>query len=122
MLRDVTRWQAALSAARRTERDYQLIAEHAGDMIVRVRPDRTRAYVSPSAARVLGYQPEELRNLDFTAATHPEDRERVGVAYDRMVAEGGQTVCRFRLRHKTRGFIWVESTWTTQPAERGETV
>ena len=120
VLRDVTRWQAALSAARRTERDYQLIAEHAGDMIVRVRPDRTRAYVSPSAARVLGYQPEELRNLDFTAATHPEDRERVGVAYDRMVAEGGQTVCRFRLRHKTRGFIWVESTWTTQPAELPE--
>lgn len=118
VLRDVTRWQAAVAAARRNERDYQLLAEHAGDMIVRVRPDRTRAYVSPSAVAVLGYPPEELRNMDFTAATHPEDRERVAAAYDGIVRDGGQTTCRFRLRHKDRGFIWVESTWTTRPSDQ----
>jgi diguanylate cyclase (GGDEF)-like protein/PAS domain S-box-containing protein len=117
VLRDVSRWQKAVAAARRSERNYELLAAHAGDMIVRVRPDRTRAYVSPSAVGVLGYPPEELRNLDFTAATHPEDRERVALGYDRIVHTGGQTTCRFRLRHKTRGFIWVESTWTTQPPD-----
>ncbi len=117
VLRDVTRWQAALAEARRSERNYQLIAAHAGDMIVRVRPDRTRAYVSPSAFNVLGYTPEALRDLDFTAATHPEDRMRVAAAYDDFVRHGGQTTVRFRLHHETRGFIWVESTWTTQPPE-----
>ncbi|MGH7041388.1 MAG: putative bifunctional diguanylate cyclase/phosphodiesterase [Acetobacteraceae bacterium] len=118
VLRDVTRWQRAVAQAQRSERDYQLIAEHAGDMIVRVRPDRTRAYVSPSGEGVLGYPPEELRDIDFTTATHPDDRARVALAFDAFVRSGGQTTCRFRLRHKTRGFIWVESTWATQPTNQ----
>ena len=117
VLRDATRWQTMIAEARRSERNYQLIATHAGDMIVRVRPDRTRAYVSPSAFNVLGYIPEELRNLDFTAAAHPEDQAWVATAYNDFVRTGGQTTVRFRLRHKTRGFIWVEAIWTTQPPE-----
>jgi diguanylate cyclase (GGDEF)-like protein/PAS domain S-box-containing protein len=117
VLRDVSRWQAAVAQAQRNERNYELLAEYAGDMIVRMRPDRTRAYVSPSAEVVLGYPPEELCGLDFTAATHPEDRERVAHAYDDFVRAGGQLTCRFRLRHKMRGYIWVESTWTTQPSD-----
>ena len=111
-LRDVSRWQQAVAAARASERDYALIAEQAGDMIVRVRPDRTRAYVSPAANEVLGYSAAALYDMDFTQIVHPEDRARVGAAFTALVHHGGQTTCRFRMEHRTRGWIWVESRWT----------
>jgi len=113
-LRDVTRWQGAVAAARESERNHQVIAALAGDMIVRVRPDRTRAYVSPSAERVLGHTAAALNDIDFADLVHPEDRARVSAAFGALVQDGGQTTCRFRMHHRTRGYIDVESIWTTQ--------
>ena len=113
-LRDVTRWQGAVAAARESERNHQMIAALAGDMIVRVRPDRTRAYVSPSAERVLGHPAALLYDIDFIDLVHPEDRARVAAAYAALVQDGGQATCRFRMHHRTRGYIAVESIWTTQ--------
>ena len=117
-LRDVSAWQDAVTEARAHTQTYALIAAQAGDMIVRVRPDRTRAYVSPSAEAVLGYQAETLRDMDFAEITHPDDRDRVATAFDTLVRHGGQTTCRFRMLHRNRGWIWVESRWTAQEAEQ----
>ena len=116
-LRDVTRWQAAVAAARESEHNHQTIAALAGDMIVRVRPDRTRAYVSPSAERVLGHPVATLYDIDFVDLVHPEDRSRVSAAFGALVQDGGQTTCRFRMNHRTRGYIAVEAIWTTQAGD-----
>ena len=117
-LRDVSAWQDAVTEARAHAQTYALIAAQAGDMIVRVRPDRTRAYVSPSAEAVLGYRAETLRDMDFAEITHPDDRDRVATAFGTLVRHGGQTTCRFRMLHRDRGWISVESRWTAQEAEQ----
>jgi diguanylate cyclase (GGDEF)-like protein/PAS domain S-box-containing protein len=117
VLRDVTRWQAAVAEAKRTEERYHLLAEHAGDVIARVRPDRTRAYISPAAKAVLGYTPDELRGLDFLDIVHPDDRQRTADVFAACVRDNGQATLRCRLRHPARGTIWVEASWAAQPPE-----
>ena len=117
VLRDVTRWQSALALARRTEADFRMVSEHAGDMIVRTRADRVRVYVSPASATVLGYAPEELLGLDFSGFIHPDDRERTEAAYAAFIQRGGRTTCRYRLGHKDGHWVPVESTWVTRPAD-----
>ncbi len=117
VLRDVTRWQAAVALARRNEADFRLIADHAGDMIVRTRADRTRTYVSPAAVTVLGFTPEELLNRDFVRFVHPDDRGRIETAYQAFSRAGGRTTCRYRLAHKVGRWVPVESTWVTRPAD-----
>ena len=69
------------SALRESERRFRLIAEHAQDLIYRIRlhPDRQFEYVSPSATKITGYTPEEHYadpNLG-SKLVHPEDRPKL---------------------------------------------
>lgn len=94
---------------RESERRYQLIAEHASDIIVFSDLDTTRRYVSPAVTAILGYAPEDLigtRPADFV---HPDDM----AAFDRALenlSSGSQdralTVVRYR--HSDGHWLWIE--------------
>ncbi len=69
------------SALRESERRFRMIAEHAQDLIYRIRlhPDQQFEYVSPSATKITGYTPEEHYadpNLG-SKLVHPEDRAKL---------------------------------------------
>lgn len=69
------------SALRESERRFRLIAEHAQDLIYRIRlhPDRQFEYVSPSATKITGYTPEEHYadpELGYKLV-HPDDRAKL---------------------------------------------
>ncbi len=107
------REREAAASLRDSEARYRLLAEHAGDMIVLVRADRTRAYVSPSCRALLGYEPDELRGTDFARFVHPEDRARVEASYAAFCSAGGRTNSIYRLGHRDGSYRWIEATWVT---------
>jgi diguanylate cyclase (GGDEF)-like protein/PAS domain S-box-containing protein len=106
----------AEQALRDSEARYRLLGDHAADMIVCTRPDRTRSYVSPSSQRLIGFAPAEIIESDFAALLHPDDCKRVQAAYERFLLRGGSETHTYRLRHKNGGYVWVESHWETTVA------
>ena len=101
----------AEDALRESEARYRLLADHAADMIVCTRADRTRSYVSPASQRLLGYTPAEIMDLDFATFLHPDDRERVQAEYAGFLVRGGATTQIYRLRHQDGHYVWVEAHW-----------
>jgi diguanylate cyclase (GGDEF)-like protein/PAS domain S-box-containing protein len=101
----------AEDALRESEARYRLLADHAADMIVCARPDRTRSYVSPASQRLLGYAPAEIIETDFATFLHPDDVERVQDTYKRFLLRGGAETHTYRLRHKDGNYVWVEAHW-----------
>ena len=120
VLRDISRRLRTEATLRDSEARFRLITENAGDMIVRTRADRSRAYVSPASHALLGFTPAEMLGLDFLAMVHPDDREEVEASYARFCATGGRTTTSYRLRRKDGGYVSVEAAWVAVPAETGE--
>jgi PAS domain S-box-containing protein len=62
----------ALETARRKE---QAIVENASDIICSLNEENRFERINPAAAKIWGFQPDELANLDVLAITAPEDQE-----------------------------------------------
>ncbi len=120
VLRDISRRLRTEATLRDSEARFRLLTENAGDMIVRTRADRSRAYVSPASHALLGFTPAEMLGLDFLAMVHPDDRAEVAAGYERFCATGGRTTMSYRLRRKDGAYVAVEAAWVTVPAETGE--
>jgi diguanylate cyclase (GGDEF)-like protein/PAS domain S-box-containing protein len=77
-LHATTSWAASMGRARRSgEARFGSLVHQAADVVSVLRADGTRRYTSPSVARVLGYQPEDLIDTSFLALVHPEDTAAV---------------------------------------------
>ena len=101
---------------RESESRYRLLADHAQDIVVRMRDDGTVTYVSPSVRDILGWEPEEFG----AHAVHPEDRARRDAAFARLVAEGGDTKVVYRVMHKGGYAVWLEALGTRVEATDDE--
>ena len=102
---EMEKLRLAEAALRKSEERFRLLIENATDLIVVVREDGVLVYLSPSAKRVLGYQPEELEGRDTFEFIHPDDRNRIVAALRRGAqrpAMPRNEQC--RLRHK-------DNTW-----------
>jgi diguanylate cyclase (GGDEF)-like protein/PAS domain S-box-containing protein len=105
--RDVTDRFAAAQALAEQEREYRLLAENAGDIVVRTRSG-IALWISPSSAEVLGYPPEDLVGTDLTELIHPADLAMIATA--RQTIQPGQTSrLRYRLRTRAGTFRWVQA-------------
>ena len=56
-----------------SEAHYQLLAEHASDIVVRMDPDRRISWVSPAVTPLLGWSPSELIGKPGVDLIHPAD-------------------------------------------------
>ena len=109
--------QLRLSRAERESREnaakYRLLADNTNDMIVRSDLDGTRRYISPAAARLLGYEPQELLGTHPLDFVHPDEAG----AYGRMLKqlEMGQltqAVTQQRYRRRDGSWLWVEISFS----------
>lgn len=56
---------------------FRTLVENVNDVLYRMHPDGTIAYVSPAVFALSGYKPEELTGTHYGRIVHPDDRDRM---------------------------------------------
>ena len=119
VMRDVTEEQETLERIARSEARYRLLADHMGDVIMRIRPDGQGAYVSPACQVLLGWTPPEMAAHPSAFFVHADDHEALWAATRRAFdGEIGQRL-EYRLLHKAGHHVWVEGNFQPVPDDRG---
>ncbi len=105
------------------ERDqlFQLVSENAADMIAVVDSDGRRLYNSAAYQRILGYSLEELRATWSNEQVHPDDRQRLLTAAEKVRLSGKGERLEYRMRHKDGSWRTLESTACAIRNARGQT-
>ena len=104
-----------------TVRDYQTLADHSADMIVRIDRDRRILYVSPSCRR-LGYRPADLVGATIDRLVHPEAVEPLRHGLDAILSgKHAPTGAPYEMRIRTRDgdWIWAEGISQVVPGPDG---
>ncbi len=102
------RLQLAYERYRDSEGRYRMLADNSRDLVVRMRPDGHRLYVSPSAQEMLGWTPEELSEPRWELV-HPDDHAPLHNAIAALVAKGGTARVSYRMRHRDGHYVWIEA-------------
>lgn len=102
------RLRAVLDRLGESETQYRTLAENASDMVLRMRPDGTRLYVSPSTRELLGFEPQELMQPRWDLV-HPDDRLRMQNKMETLAREGGALTVTYRTQHRHGHFVWIEA-------------
>ena len=90
---------------------YRALIENSSDAIFLVNAETEIMYASPSTAKVLGYQPEELLGRNGLELVHPQDRDQSGRALQEVLAKPQRPLqMHARVRRKDGEWCWVEST------------
>jgi PAS domain S-box-containing protein len=107
---DVTEEKLANEAIAKSERSYRLLAENVTDTITLTASDGRILYVSPSVERLTGLTLEELLPTKMSDYVHPDDLADFLAAYRGLLREAREPgPIRFRARHKTGRWMWLES-------------
>ena len=89
---------------------FQLLAENATDMLVRLDLDGTRTYVSPACRAIFGYEPEQLTGRSTFAFVHPDDVEMVRDRMRAVIAGEGDRRGLNRVLRADGRVAWVEAS------------
>ncbi len=105
-----------------SEKRFRLMADNAKDMIylLRIKPTRKFEYISPSAEKMIGYEPEafyENPNL-FSELVHPEDQEFLELLTLPDHINAGPVTMRFK--NRKGDYIWTEQHTTVLLNEENE--
>jgi PAS domain S-box-containing protein len=107
--RDITEYKIAVEHWRDSEARYRLLAEHSRDPIARLALDGTCIYMSPAFRLLTGFDPNEIIGENPATHCHPDDWPAVVAAGDTLPDHPDGVVLTYRTRHRTRGWVWVES-------------
>ena len=108
-----------MSRIRSSELRYRLLADYSHDIVVRMRADGQRLYVSPSARDILGWEPDELLGSRWDLI-HPDDRTVQRDAMARLLTSGQASTAIYRMRHKDGHYVWIEAVSRPLPSESGD--
>lgn len=104
-------------ALRQREEHYRLLADHSGDLVMRLSATGEALFVSGAASRLLGLDPDRLTGQPVSKRVHPDDVARL----DRALAStmgGGAAETSFRMRQSHGAYRWVEGHFRRcDPAE-----
>jgi PAS domain S-box-containing protein len=102
---DITERVRIAEVLKQSEEHFRRLIENAHDITCILEPDGRMRYISPSAARVLGFDPEELEGRDSLRFIHPDDRAGVNAALATLRQDPMATaVAEYRFRH-------ADGTW-----------
>ena len=96
-----------------SEARFASLVKNSSDVVMVIELDTTVRYASPSAARVLGFDPKDLEDARFIDLIHPDDKTRV-LSFLTSIGEGaGETgLMEFRVRHRAGTFLSAETLRT----------
>jgi PAS domain S-box-containing protein len=78
-------------AMRQNEARFRSLVQHSSDVIIVTRADATIRFVSPSATRVLGYDPASMLRRTLPELLHSDDRERAATFFRNAAQAPGVT-------------------------------
>lgn len=112
--------RARLSArVRESEAQYRMLADYSHDVVVRMRADGQRLYVSPSSRDLLGWDPAEMLTPGMVLV-HPEDHATQRQVIGRVMESGEPVTATYRLRHKDGHYVWIEAVVRPIPSTSHE--
>lgn len=100
---------------RDSQQRYKMLADYSHDVVVRMRANGERLYVSPSAKDMLGWEADEMLGTRWSLV-HPEDRDRQADAMAQVIASGEPKTEVYRVRHKDGHYVWVEAVTRPIPS------
>lgn len=105
---DVTSQTATSWQLREREEYFRALTDHLSDVIAIINRDGVLTYVSPSVARVVGHQPEDLLGRTTWATVHPSDAERFHEALSALARDGRFEPSEVRFRHRNGNWRTLE--------------
>ena len=102
------RLEQVVTQLRESEGRYRMLADNSRDLVVRMRLDGQRLYVSPATRDMLGIEPAELMASKWDLV-HPDDREMLRSAIRELGEKGGSSTIVYRARHANGDYIWIEA-------------
>ena len=118
--RDVSARREAETALRQSERRFRALTERAAEGVSMLDAGGTLRYVSPSAARLLGYAADERIGGRWDELIHPDDAGRLRALFAELLRRPGRHVAaQLRCRHRDGSWRWLEGVATNLLAEPG---
>jgi len=106
---DETEQRLAEQSLRNREFELRIISENISDMVVTSDLTGKILYVSPTSVNLLGFTPEEVRQFNLFDFPHPDDKDRIIMAFqDAVVKKSNQTI-EFHAKTKSENWKWVET-------------
>ncbi|MDX1661669.1 MAG: PAS domain S-box protein [Gemmatimonadota bacterium] len=94
---------------------FRALIERSRDLVSVLGPDGSLRYVSPSLKRILGFEPEEKLQANALDEVHPDDRERVERAFERVVSDPGASVhLNYRVAHRDGSWRVLDTVATNR--------
>ena len=98
---------------RYTEERYRVLTQNSSDLVTLMEATGIVRYQSPAIERMLGYSSEELLGKSAFDYVHPDDLQRVEMAFAEVVKDPGRRPsAEYRFRHKDGSWRWLESVGT----------
>jgi diguanylate cyclase (GGDEF)-like protein/PAS domain S-box-containing protein len=105
---------------RHSEERYRALTQNSSDLVTVMEITGIVRYQSPAIVRMLGYSSEELLGKNAFDYVHPDDLQRVKMAYDEGLKDPGlRPSAEYRFRHKDGSWRWLESVGTNLIQEPG---
>jgi len=112
------RWENALQES---EERFRLLIENASDLITVLNDDGIIRFQSPSASRLLGYEPEEVVGRRCLDLIHPADTAHVAEEFKRALADSTAPVSvEYRFSHRRGGWRVLQSIGQSIPGEASD--
>ena len=105
------RRQATAELAAR-ERRYSALARYATDLVMVIDDSGRIDYLSPSAERLLGWDPADVHGSELAPLLHVDDRGSLRAALSAAASADGQRLPDFRLQRYDGGWCWFLGTAT----------
>jgi diguanylate cyclase (GGDEF)-like protein/PAS domain S-box-containing protein len=103
-----------------SEGRYRALTQNSSDLVTLMESTGIVRYQSPAVERMLGYSSEELIGKNAFDYVHPDDLQRVEMAFAEVVKDPGRVPsAEYRFRHKDGSWRWLESVGTNLIEEPG---
>jgi diguanylate cyclase (GGDEF)-like protein/PAS domain S-box-containing protein len=118
--KDISKLKEVEKQLRESEQRFKQIADYSTDLITVVTSKGIILYASPSHEKILGVQPEFLKNKSFMAFVHHDDMVHIQKTLKDIVQTKTTQSMEFRRYSKNKETVWLEALGTPILNESGQ--